>query len=116
MSAKQLTAIIIVLIVLSLGGWLFLAFVSQVEIPQGSLVTVNQQATKLEKKLQDLLTGSQNGRFQEFQKSLRSFVQLPLPARAGGKDNPFLPVTEQPNQFSRVAGSVNATPAPLKNK
>lgn len=104
MSAKQLISIIVILLVLSLGGWAVAVFIPQTIIPENTVV-VTQQASSLEKKLQELLTGGHNTRLQEFQKTLKSFVALPLPNRQGGKDNPFLPVTAPVDQFSHPAGS-----------
>lgn len=104
MSVKQLISIIVVLAVFSLGGWLMLILFPQTSIPENAIM-VSQQATSLQKKLQELLVGGQNIRLQEFQKTLKSFVSLPLPSRAGGKDNPFLQVTAPLDQFSRPASA-----------
>lgn len=117
MSAKQLISIIVILVVLVLAGWLAVFFMPQSVAPENNQV-VGQRAVSLEKKLQSLLTGAQNIRLQEFQKTLKSFVSLPLPTRAGGKDNPFLEVTAPVDQFSRPGGVPTTLPTnqPISNR
>jgi len=108
MSSRQLTIIIIILGVLVAASWGFIFFSPKIQVAEGNLFNTNQQASILEKKLQELLTGNQNSKLKNFQKTLRSFVQLPLPLREGGRDNPFLLITEQLNQFSKPASPTGA--------
>jgi len=107
MSSRLLTIIIVISAIGVLAIWGVLFWLGRPILPVIDAVPAETQAANLEKKMQDLLSGDQSSRLKEFQKTLRAYVQLPLPLRLCGKYNPFLPVTEQPSQFSRPAAKSN---------